>query len=273
VASEKRILIVYDDPDVLALLRTGLGAPDREIETVSGALAGFRRVAAAPYDLILASVAWIEGMHKIRPNAKVAAITAASTPDSVILALRHGAIAYFAQPLRMAMVSDMVERALIGDPAQDDIELLSDRADWLEIRIRSKLDAAERIVQFLRGMCLNLAAPMRENLSIAVREILLNAIEHGAGNDPEKRVMLSLVRTDRAILFFVRDPGKGFSFEKLEHAAVSDPNGSAIERAELRERLGLRPGGFGLLMTRQLVDEMIYNQAGNEVLLVKYLSE
>jgi anti-sigma regulatory factor (Ser/Thr protein kinase) len=33
----------------------------------------------------------------------------------------------------------------------------------------------------------------------------------------------------------------------------------------------LRPGGFGLLMTRQLVDEMIYNEAGNEVLLIKYL--
>jgi hypothetical protein len=33
----------------------------------------------------------------------------------------------------------------------------------------------------------------------------------------------------------------------------------------------LRPGGFGLLMTRQLVDEMIYSQAGNEVLLIKYL--
>jgi anti-sigma regulatory factor (Ser/Thr protein kinase) len=33
----------------------------------------------------------------------------------------------------------------------------------------------------------------------------------------------------------------------------------------------VRPGGFGMLLTRQLVDEIVYHQAGNEVLLVKYL--
>jgi hypothetical protein len=34
----------------------------------------------------------------------------------------------------------------------------------------------------------------------------------------------------------------------------------------------LRPGGFGILMTRQLVDELIYNESGNEVLLLKWLA-
>jgi len=34
----------------------------------------------------------------------------------------------------------------------------------------------------------------------------------------------------------------------------------------------MRPGGFGVLLTRHLVDELIYNQAGNDVLLVKYLN-
>jgi hypothetical protein len=35
----------------------------------------------------------------------------------------------------------------------------------------------------------------------------------------------------------------------------------------VREELGLRPGGFGILMTQKLVDELIYNQQGYEVLL------
>ncbi|SPF46834.1 hypothetical protein SBA4_3580017 [Candidatus Sulfopaludibacter sp. SbA4] len=34
---------------------------------------------------------------------------------------------------------------------------------------------------------------------------------------------------------------------------------------------GQRPGGFGILMTRNLVDELIYNERGNAVLFVKYL--
>jgi anti-sigma regulatory factor (Ser/Thr protein kinase) len=39
----------------------------------------------------------------------------------------------------------------------------------------------------------------------------------------------------------------------------------------VRQEKGLRPGGFGLLMTRQLVDELLYNEAQNEVIFVKYL--
>jgi len=37
------------------------------------------------------------------------------------------------------------------------------------------------------------------------------------------------------------------------------------------EEKGLRPGGFGLAMTRSLVDELIYNEARNEVMFIKYL--
>jgi anti-sigma regulatory factor (Ser/Thr protein kinase) len=33
----------------------------------------------------------------------------------------------------------------------------------------------------------------------------------------------------------------------------------------------MRPGGFGILLAKKLVDELIYNEKGNEVVLVKYL--
>jgi anti-sigma regulatory factor (Ser/Thr protein kinase) len=33
----------------------------------------------------------------------------------------------------------------------------------------------------------------------------------------------------------------------------------------------LRPGGFGILLAKKLVDELIYDEKGNDVLLVKYL--
>jgi hypothetical protein len=35
--------------------------------------------------------------------------------------------------------------------------------------------------------------------------------------------------------------------------------------------MGLRPGGFGILVARQVVDEMFYNERGNEVVLIKRL--
>ena len=36
--------------------------------------------------------------------------------------------------------------------------------------------------------------------------------------------------------------------------------------------MGIRPGGFGLLMTQSFADELIYSAKGNEVILIKYLS-
>ena len=40
---------------------------------------------------------------------------------------------------------------------------------------------------------------------------------------------------------------------------------------EVREKQGLRPGGFGLLTVRGSVDELIYNEKRNEVVFVTYL--
>ena len=58
-----------------------------------------------------------------------------------------------------------------------------------------------------------------------------------------------------------------FNPENLPHAAnPDDPVGHMM----VREALGLREGGFGILMSRGLVDELEYNEAGNEVRLVKY---
>jgi len=111
----------------------------------------------------------------------------------------------------------------------------------------------------------------RENMALAFREILLNAMEHGGGNDPNVHVTITFTRANGALLFLVRDPGPGFSFERLSHAAVSNPANSPAEHVMNRDERGMRPGGFGILLTRALVDELLYNEKGNEALLIKYL--
>jgi anti-sigma regulatory factor (Ser/Thr protein kinase) len=73
------------------------------------------------------------------------------------------------------------------------------------------------------------------------------------------------------LLYRIADPGKGFTFEGLNHSAVSNPAEDPMQHVLTREDKGLRPGGFGLLMTRQMVDELLYNEAHNEVVFVKYL--
>jgi anti-sigma regulatory factor (Ser/Thr protein kinase) len=69
----------------------------------------------------------------------------------------------------------------------------------------------------------------------------------------------------------VKDPGEGFSLDEIKHAAISNPPDEPLRHQEFRDADGLRPGGFGVLMTRNLVDEVIYGERGNDVVLIKYL--
>ena len=83
----------------------------------------------------------------------------------------------------------------------------------------------------------------RDLLITAFREMLLNAMEHGAGFDPEKIIEVTAARTARAIVYHFRDPGVGFRPETLEHAAAatSEPD-DVMSTAMRRAEMGLRPG-------------------------------
>ncbi|HJY87734.1 MAG TPA: ATP-binding protein, partial [Candidatus Acidoferrales bacterium] len=79
------------------------------------------------------------------------------------------------------------------------------------------------------------------------------------------------LRARRMLLYRIADPGTGFHFEGLKHAALENPPDAPWLHIEERQRKGLRPGGFGLLMVRAIADELLYNEAQNEVVLIKYL--
>jgi anti-sigma regulatory factor (Ser/Thr protein kinase) len=111
----------------------------------------------------------------------------------------------------------------------------------------------------------------KEIVALALRELLMNAIEYGGKLDPTKYVEMSYLRTKRAVACRVKDPGEGFSFEEISHSAVLNPSGDPLRHLHYREAQKLRPGGFGVLLARNSVDELIYNEKGNEVLLVKYV--
>jgi len=276
----KRILVVDDDPDVHRVLLAALEAPDRQIESAYDGLEGLARLESGAYDLVLTDVnmpgldglALLERAREVRPETKVVVMTVVSTPENIVRAIRERAFTYFSKPFSMSAVAEMVASALAGGAGDDDIEVFSALPNWLGLRLRCKVETADRIVQFVRELGMDLPAAEQERIATAFREILLNAIEHGGGSDPEKKVSIAYARTERAILYYVRDPGKGFSFSKLAHAAVSNPASAPFEHAEIRNQLGLRPGGFGILLIRKLVDELIYNEAGNEALLIKYLN-
>jgi anti-sigma regulatory factor (Ser/Thr protein kinase) len=165
-----------------------------------------------------------------------------------------------------------IGRALGAADWQDGIEVVSAQPEWITLLLRCRRFTADRVMAFLEQMHLELTAEDREGLGTAVREMLLNAVEHGGGLDPWKRVRFSRIRTADLVIYHFVDPGGGFSREDLPHAAISNPPDDPAAHVRHRMEQGLRPGGFGILVSRNFVDELIYNERGNEVLLVKRLA-
>ena len=52
---------------------------------------------------------------------------------------------------------------------------------------------------------------------------------------------------------------------------IAKPADDLIAHIRRREEEGLPAGGFGLLLAKGTVDELLYNEIGNEVLLIKYI--
>jgi two-component system, OmpR family, response regulator len=126
---------------------------------------------------------------------------------------------------------------------------------------------------FLKRAISDLGDDLGEQLVLAVDELLRNAIEHGnSAAGASAMVEFTCLRTPRMIQFQIKDSGPGFSMGDAAHAAINNPPEEPLRHTQYRSEKGMRPGGFGIMLVKQIADELIYNEAGNEVVLVKYLS-
>jgi len=164
----------------------------------------------------------------------------------------------------------MIHIAADGPCRDDGIEVVSGTPKLIRILARCNAKTADRLVQFLHEIA-DLPDPEKNQVATAFREILLNAIEHGGQLDPSQYVEIEYVRARHTVTCHITDPGSGFALDEVPHAAIANPPDDPIRHLALRQERTMRPGGFGVLLARQLVDELIYGQNGNEVILIKYL--
>ena len=243
-----------DNQDVLSIARTN---PFDLIIT--------GRKTSGPEDLDL-----LRKIRSARPHVRLIILTDQWTPGDVIAAMRAGAFSYFVAPFEPSALAAMV-RAAMAEPCWDDgLEILSATPAWIRLTARCDLLTANRLVQFMEAIG-DIPRADKQQIITAFREILVNAMEHGAHFNPTQHVEISFIRSRRAIACRVKDPGQGFSLDELRHAAVGSSPEDLFSHMAVREEQGLRPGGFGVLLAKKLVDELIYDEKGNDVVLVKYL--
>ena len=274
-----RILVIGSDTNVSRDIGAALSAADLPTEYAAGHADALQRLRMRSFGVVITSpestidedLALLGEMRLVRPGVKCIVLARHSTPDEVIAALRARVFACFTPPFDAIEIANLACGAASDSQWREDIQVLSAKPGWVSVRVNCRLITAERLMTFTNELSAQLPEDTRREIMQALREILLNAMEHGAAFNPEQVVEVTGIRTGRALVFHVRDPGAGFRRESLSHAAISNPSHDPVAHIVQRQEQGMRAGGYGLLLASGTVDELIYSDIGNEVLLIKYL--
>src|SRR5580692_523602 len=271
-------LVVGGDPQVEERLREILEPGSWAIQRTADNATALAMVQKKNFDLILTSektsgredIELLRKIRRIRPHTRLIILADESTPADVISSMREHAFSYFSRPFSLDALAVMVRHA-IEEPCWDDgIEVISATPEWICLLVRCDLKTADRVLQFLDEIA-ELPDPEKTAVSMASREMLINAIEHGGRLDPDEQVEISYIRARHMAKCRISDPGEGFTLDEIPHAAIANPEDDQLRHVEYREALGMRPGGFGVLLAQRLVDQLVFNEQGNEVVLIKYL--
>lgn len=100
------------------------------------------------------------------------------------------------------------------------------------------------------------AAGEEDKVDVALREALTNAVVHGSGLNPRKRITVHCFCSEtRGMMLLVRDRGRGF-----DPTQIPDPTaGDNIYKAH----------GRGIFLIRVMMDQVRYRRGGRDVVMRK----
>ena len=219
------------------------------------------------------------------PFVPIVLMTGLGSEDIAAQALRHGAASYVPKRNLAQDLEGTVRRILLGsleDHAHSQIMHYLETSEQVFV-IDNDLALIKALVSQLQQMlrCLPLADETdRLRVGLAIEEALTNARYHGnlqvgsVQSYPNRRALEAFARLregelpyrDRRIhvtakvsrkeaVFVILDEGEGFDTSQL-------PNMLNLTEAD-------RPSGRGVVLMRTIMDEVVYNKAGNEVTLIK----
>jgi len=267
-------LIVEDDTDQAELVAELVQIRDLRPLVARNGREGLRmarahRPAIVLLDLMLPDVDGFDVCRRLRGDPRTLAtpivmVTACNGRADRKRGFRVGANAYVTKPYDAADLFEAIDAARSWRAAIDRARI----AGEIRVELNSETEFLQEVNEFLTRLyrLTPLADDQIAQLRQAVMEMGQNAIEWGNRHQSDELVeLIYRVYSDR-VEIVVRDQGPGFDPSDLPHAATAD---NPLSHLDVREKLGLREGGFGLLIARGMLDELRYNDWGNEVTLVQ----
>tara|TARA_Y100000294_G_C8348754_1_gene253847 strand:- start:64 stop:522 length:459 start_codon:yes stop_codon:yes gene_type:complete len=151
----------------------------------------------------------------------------------------------------------------------EDWEVIVEKRGWVEVTMPTKAEYISRIQELLDLLERSrLDKDTRDELMLAIDELVTNAMEWGNQYKADLQVRVSYYCSSDRVMLKIEDEGSGFNTSTLK-----DPTEDLERHLSEREAQGKRPGGFGIHMIRNMMDEFIYNDRGNIVMFAKYLNK
>jgi anti-anti-sigma factor len=292
-------ILVVDDSEVDRCLIGGLvrANPDYRVDFADGGKTALERIRESVPDLVITDLIMpgmnglelVSELSELFPSVPVILLTAHGNEKIAFEALERGAASYVPKSRQTEKLLETIERVISRKkachgrtplrecPAKIDCTFYLDNDP---ARVRPTVD----LIQY------NLAAigagsnMDQIRIGIALEEALYNAIYHGnleisekefaaarASNQAaaieqlvsdrkrqdhfkDRRIVVDVHITSHTARFVIRDDGLGF-----DRRVVSRPATSCFELGENR----------GTMLMTALMDEVLYNEAGNQVTLIK----
>lgn len=296
-----RLLLIDDEQIVREVLGSILEELGYEVLTASDGEEGLVLFRREQPDLLISDIRMPRrdglqvamAVRQEAPEVPVTVITANGTETLLLKALRAGVTDFVKKPVRMEDLRAALERmkaarrqARMQHPETfpDSVELLDLRWTY---RLKNDLEAIPAFVDMLISRFGSLLRPQAAmELNLALRELLINAVEHGnlGITFEEKARALENGTLDALLARRSGEPGRKNRHVTVElHYAKSRITVQITDEGEgfdwrnqpdpLDPTTALDVHGRGLVLARLSVDHLQPNARGNQVTVIKNLKE
>jgi CheY-like chemotaxis protein len=228
----------------------------------------------------------VEAIKTRHPHLPVILMTGHGSEDIALQALQRGAASYVPKKNLARDLLDTIDNILHAAAAEQDEErVLKSLTEWessfvLDNDVSMVMPLVRHLEHPLRSLKLCNANGLLRT-AVSLREALMNAIEHGnlelssgLRDDDERayrelreqrrreepyrdrRVYVQATFTPRQAAYVIRDEGAGFPVSSLP----DHKNPAALEKTEHR----------GLFLILTFMDEVTYNEKGNQITMVRH---
>ncbi len=299
MAEKHHILLVDDEELIVELLENYFESLGYEVTAVSNAEKALEILQNNySFDLVItdinlpgkSGIDLLKITREIRPELPVVLVTGHKTMDFAISAIKNGATDFITKPFQLNNVRKVVEKVIRYKLKTEKKEQIFEYARFIKMDFEfptRELDAGV-LADYMAHLLLKTRFCNEGEVNqfyLVFLETIVNAIEHGnlelasaiKGDDFDRflqfeqlreerlkdpaycnrKVFIQMEISPRMFSVTVRDEGPGFDWK------------AAMEKVEM-ETINLESHGRGFVFIRSVMDEMLFNERGNSITLVKY---